>query len=298
VLTPVPGKNTVGFEIPNTERRVIRFGDLIQDPRFRSKKMMLPVALGVDTFGDPVVEDLAEMPHLLVAGTTGSGKTMFINTLIASLVCTNTAKRLRFVMVDPKMIELGAYSLLPHLACPVVTDIATEGADILVELVEEMESRYRRMGAVGAKNIRAFNEIIRSRRKTEFVRHEGRWEPLPYIVLLIDEFADLMLIIGKEAESAITRLAQKARSAGIHLVIATQRPSVRVVTGLIKANFTTRVAFRVLSGTDSRTILDQSGAETLLGKGDLIYQAAGGTQRLHAAFLEESEVSKMVGACA
>jgi len=297
VLSPVPGRNTVGFEIPNVERRVIRFGDLIEDPTFRSKGTILPLALGVDTFGTPVVADLAEMPHLLVAGTTGSGKSVFLNSLIASLVCTNTARQLRFVMVDPKMIELAAYGDLPHMACPVVTDAREEAQATLNELVDEMDSRFRRMGAVGAKNIQAFNEIIRTRRKTEFDCYEGRWQPLPYIVLVIDEFADLILVNGKDTEITITRLAQKARAAGIHLVIATQRPSVSVVTGLIKANFTTRVAFRVLSGTDSRTILDQQGAETLLGKGDLMFQSAGGLQRLHGAFLDDAEVSKMVRAC-
>ena len=297
VHSPVPGKNTVGFEIPNAERRTIRFGDLIEDPAFRSKDTILPLALGVDTFGNPVVADLAEMPHLLIAGTTGSGKSVFLTSLIASLVCANTARQLRFVMVDPKMIELAAYGDLPHMACPVVTDAREEAQATLNELVDEMESRFRRMGAVGAKNIHAFNEIIRTRRKTEFDDYEGRWQPLPYIVLVIDEFADLILVNGKDTEITITRLAQKARAAGIHLVIATQRPSVSVVTGLIKANFTTRVAFRVLSGTDSRTILDQTGAETLLGKGDLMFQSAGGLRRLHGAFLDDAEVSKMVRAC-
>jgi S-DNA-T family DNA segregation ATPase FtsK/SpoIIIE len=298
VHCPVPGKNTVGFEIPNAERRTIRFGDLIEDPSFRSRETILPLALGVDTFGNPVVADLAEMPHLLIAGTTGSGKSVFLNTLIASLVCTNSAKQLRFVMVDPKMIELAAYGDLPHMACPVVTDARDEAQATLNGLVDEMESRFRRMGAVGARNIQAFNEIVRTRRKTDFDDYEGRWQPLPYIVLVVDEFADLILVNGKDTEITITRLAQKARAAGIHLVIATQRPSVSVVTGLIKANFTTRVAFRVLSGTDSRTILDQTGAETLLGKGDLMFQSAGGLQRLHGAFLDDTEVSKMVRGCA
>jgi S-DNA-T family DNA segregation ATPase FtsK/SpoIIIE len=297
VHCPVPGKNTVGFEIPNAERRTIRFGDLIEDPTFRSRETILPLALGVDTFGNPVVADLAEMPHLLIAGTTGSGKSVFLNTLIASLVCSNSAKQLRFVMVDPKMIELAAYGDLPHMACPVVTDARDEAQATLNGLVEEMESRFRRMGAVGARNIQAFNEIVRTRRKTDFDDYEGRWQPLPYIVLVVDEFADLILVNGKDTEITITRLAQKARAAGIHLVIATQRPSVSVVTGLIKANFTTRVAFRVLSGTDSRTILDQTGAETLLGKGDLMFQSAAGLQRLHGAFLDDTEVSKMVRAC-
>ena len=297
VLAPIPGKNTVGFEVPNQERRVICFGDLVQHARFRSNELRLPIVMGVDTFGKPIVEDLAEMPHLLIAGTTGSGKSVFINTLIGSLICKTTAKELRLVMVDPKMIELAAYSDLPHLACPVITDVKKQGTLVLDSLVHEMETRYRRMGSIGARNIQAFNQTIRSHRKTEFPEHEGKWETLPYIVLLIDEFADLMLVIGKEAEGSITRLAQKARSAGIHLVVATQRPSANVVTGLIKANFSTRVAFRVLSGIDSRTILDQVGAETLLGKGDLLFQSVTGLQRLHAAFLEDEEVNAMVQAC-
>jgi hypothetical protein len=297
VFSPVPGKNTVGFEIPNPVRQTIRFGDLLGDPRFRAKDAILPIALGVDTFGKPVVADLADMPHLLIAGTTGAGKSVFLNSLVASLVYTNTAKRLRFVMVDPKMIELAGYGDLPHLACPVVTDARSEAQAILNALVDEMESRFRQMGAVGARNIQAFNDAIRFRRKGEFPAYEGKWQSLPYVVLIVDEFADLILLNGKETEAAITRLAQKARAAGIHLVIATQRPSVSVVTGLIKANFTTRVAFRVLSGTDSRTILDQGGAETLLGKGDLIFQSAGGSQRLHGALLDDVEVAEMVRAC-
>lgn len=298
VIPALPGKNTVGIEIPSEQRRVIRLGDVLKSAKFRSSEVILPVALGVDTFGEPVVEDLVQMPHLLIAGTTGSGKSVFINNLIAGLVCKNTAKEMRFVFIDPKMVELAAYKKLPHLACPVISDIKTDAKALLNRMVEEMEMRYESMLALETRNIEEFNETIRKRRRSEFANFNGKWQPLPYVVFLIDEFADMVFMLGKEAEELITRLAQKARAAGIHLVIATQRPSVDVVTGLIKANFPTRIAFRVQSGTDSRVILDQSGAETLLGKGDLLYQSAGTTQRLHAALTEDSEVRKLVKACA
>ena len=296
VLAPIPGKSTVGFEVPNAVRRTIGFGDLIDNDKFRSSKVTLPIAMGVDIFGKPVIEDLAEMPHLLVAGSTGSGKSVFMNTLIASLISRHNARDLRLIMIDPKMVEMAAYNPLPHMACPVVTDAAVDAKMKLDGLVEEMEDRYNRMRVVGAKNIKSYNEIIKSRRKSEFLSFEGRWAPMSYVVLIIDELADMMMVLGKEAEAPITRLAQKARAAGIHLVIATQRPSADVVTGLIKANFPTRVAFRVLSGIDSRTILDQSGAETLLGKGDMLYLSAGGLRRMHGAYLSDKEVNSMVAA--
>jgi S-DNA-T family DNA segregation ATPase FtsK/SpoIIIE len=196
------------------------------------------------------------------------------------------------------MVELAAYKNLPHLACPVISEVKTQAKAVLNRLVTEMENRYEMMLALETRNIQEFNETIRTRRRSEFADFDGKWQTLPYVVLLIDEFADLILMLGKPAEELITRLAQKARAAGIHLIIATQRPSVNVVTGLIKANFPTRIAFRVQSGVDSRTILDQVGAETLLGKGDMLYQSAGRLQRLHAALLEDSEVRKLVRACA
>ena len=298
VIPALPGKNTVGIEIPSEQRSIIRFGDVVKSARFRADELVLPVALGVDTFGSPVIEDLVQMPHLLLAGTTGSGKSVFINNLIAGLVCKNSAKEMRFVFIDPKMVELAAYKHLPHLACPVISDVKTQAKAVLNRLVAEMDNRYEMMLALEARNIQEFNETIRTRRRSEFARFNGKWQALPYVVFLIDEFADLILILGKPAEELITRLAQKARAAGIHLVIATQRPSVNVVTGLIKANFPTRIAFRVQSGVDSRTIIDAIGAETLLGKGDLLYQSAGRIQRLHAALLEDNEVRKLVKACA
>ena len=298
VIPALPGKNTVGIEIPSEQRSIIRFGDVVKSARFRTEALTLPVALGVDTFGNPVIEDLVHMPHLLVAGTTGSGKSVFIHNLIAGLVCKKSAKGMRFVFIDPKMVELAAYKNLPHLACPVISDVKTQAKAVLHRLVAEMENRYEMMLALEARNIQEFNATIRTRRRSEFADFNGKWQALPYVVFLIDEFADLILMLGRPAEELITRLAQKARAAGIHLVIATQRPSVNVVTGLIKANFPTRIAFRVQSGVDSRTILDQTGAETLLGKGDLLYQSAGKIQRLHAALLEDSEVRKLVKACA
>lgn len=299
VIAPIPGKDTVGFEVPNKadERALIGFCDLLAAKDFHNPKKRLPIAMGVDIFGHPIIEDLAEMPHLLVAGSTGSGKSVFMNTLIGSLVARHTAHSLRLVMIDPKMVELAAYNALPHLACPVITDAAKDGKQTLNQLVDEMERRYRSMRNVGAKSLETFNEIIRTRRKTEFIDYEGPWEPMPYIVLIIDEMADMMMTLGREAETPIARLAQKARAAGLHMVIATQRPSADIVTGLIKANFPTRVAFRVLSGIDSRTILDQVGAETLLGKGDMLYLASGGTRRIHGAYLSETEVQSMVKAC-
>lgn len=297
ILAPIPGKDVVGFEVPNAERRLIGFSDLIDDQAFRSRKMQLPIAMGVDIFGAPAIEDLAEMPHLLVAGSTGSGKSVFMNTLIASLITRHSAKDLRLVLIDPKMVEMAAYNSLPHLACPVVTDPENEAKGKLDSLVEEMDDRYKRMRALGAKNITSFNDIIRTRRRSEFMSYEGRWATMPYVVLIIDELADMMMVLGKQAEVPITRLAQKARAAGIHLVIATQRPSADVVTGLIKANFPTRVAFRVLSGIDSRTILDQSGAEGLLGKGDMLFLSSQGLRRMHGAYLADKEVAAMVKSC-
>jgi S-DNA-T family DNA segregation ATPase FtsK/SpoIIIE len=294
VIAPIPGKDTVGFEVPNAKRATIGFADLLMAPEFRSSKVRLPIAMGCDIFGKPVIQDLADMPHLLVAGSTGSGKSVFMNTLIGSLIARHSAQTLRFVMIDPKMVELAAYNSLPHMACPVITDPSVEALSVLNGLVNEMENRYRNMRSVGARNIDSFNDIIKTRKRSEFVDFEGRFAPMPYIVVIIDEMADMMMNLGKEAEAPIARLAQKARAAGIHMVIATQRPTADVVTGLIKANFPTRVAFRVLSGIDSRTILDQNGAEGLLGRGDMLFLSSAGPSRLHGAFLSESEVHAMV----
>lgn len=297
ILAPIPGKQVLGFEVPNKERRIIGFSDMAGHRNLKMQKVQLPIAMGLDAFGKVAIEDLAKMPHLLVAGSTGSGKSVFMNTLIGSLISRYTAKDLRFIMVDPKMVELAAYNDLPHMACPVITDPAGEAKEKLDALVSEMEERFDRMRKLGARNITSYNEIIKTKRKSDFPKFDGLWQPMPYIVLIIDELADMMMVLGKDAEIPITRLAQKARAAGIHLVIATQRPSAEVVTGLIKANFPTRVAFRVLSGTDSRTILDTSGAEALLGQGDMLFLDAKGLRRMHGAFLSDEEVQKMVKAC-
>jgi len=294
ILAPIPGKKVVGFEVPNAERRMIGFADLVAHRNLKSQKINLPVAMGVDTFGKVVIEDLTKMPHLLVAGSTGSGKSVFMNTLIGSLIARHSAKDLRFVMIDPKMVELAAYNDLPHMACPVITDPSTEAKEKLDALVAEMEDRFKKMSIVGARNVDGFNELVKKSKRSQYPKFTDKWQPMPYIVLIIDELADMMMVLGKDAEIPITRLAQKARAAGIHLVIATQRPSADVVTGLIKANFPTRVAFRVLSGTDSRTILDTSGAEGLIGQGDMLFLNAAGLRRMHGAFLSDNEVHQMV----
>jgi len=210
------------------------------------------------------------------------------------LIARHSAKDLRFVMIDPKMVELAAYNDLPHMACPVITDPSTEAKEKLDALVAEMEDRFKKMSIVGARNVDGFNELVKKSKRSQYPKFTDKWQPMPYIVLIIDELADMMMVLGKDAEIPITRLAQKARAAGIHLVIATQRPSADVVTGLIKANFPTRVAFRVLSGTDSRTILDTSGAEGLIGQGDMLFLNAAGLRRMHGAFLSDNEVHQMV----
>lgn len=296
ILAPIPGKKVIGFEVPNSERRMIGFADLVEHRDLKSSKVQLPVAMGMDAFGHVIIEDLAKMPHLLVAGSTGSGKSVFMNTLIGGLIARHSAKDLRFVMIDPKMVELAAYNDLPHMACPVITDPAGEAKDKLDALVSEMEDRFRKMQQLGARNLQGFNEIIRKGKRTDFPNFTDKWQTMPFIVLIIDELADMMMVLGKDAEIPITRLAQKARAAGIHLVIATQRPSADVVTGLIKANFPTRIAFRVLSGLDSRTILDTSGAEGLIGQGDMLFLNAAGLRRMHGAYLSDSEVHAMVKA--
>ncbi len=293
ILAPIPGKQVIGFEVPNAERSMIGFADLIDHDHFRSRKVELPVPIGLDTNGRPIIEDLAKMPHLLVAGSTGSGKSVFMNALIGGLICRYGAKDLRFIMIDPKMVELAAYNQIPHMAAPVVTDPVNDAKSKLEALVQEMEDRFNKMRMVGARNLQGFNDVIKNRRKSEFPEFKDKWQPMPFIVLIIDELADMMMTLGKEAEIPITRLAQKARAAGIHLVIATQRPSAEVVTGLIKANFPTRIAFRVLSALDSRTILDQQGAEKLLGQGDMLFLNAAGCRRIHGAYLNDAEVHAM-----
>ena len=315
VVEVIPGKSVVGLEIPNENRQLIAYSEIIHSQEFDKATSPLTLALGKDIGGHPVVADLAKMPHLLVAGTTGSGKSVGVNAMILSLLYKNTADTCRLIMIDPKMLELSVYDGIPHLLAPVVTDMK-DAANALRWCVAEMERRYQLMAALGVRNIAGFNKKLQEGRdkgepvKDPFYRPptdvlydessplppEPELEPLPYIVVVVDEFADMMMVVGKKVEELIARLAQKARAAGIHLILATQRPSVDVITGLIKANIPTRIAFQVSSKIDSRTILDQMGAESLLGHGDMLYLAPGTglPQRVHGAFVSDAEVHKVV----
>jgi S-DNA-T family DNA segregation ATPase FtsK/SpoIIIE len=288
----IPGKNAIGIELPNEEREMVFMRQVLASKDFADKKHLLPMALGVDIAGQPVVADLAKMPHLLVAGTTGSGKSVSVNTMICSLLMKYTPQDLRLIMVDPKMLELSMYDDIPHLLVPVVTN-PNKAAKALAWAVFEMERRYRLMSETRVRNIAGFNKVAAKNKKDGL---EGETaEHMPYIVILIDELADLMMVAGKEVEQSICRLAQKARAAGIHLILATQRPSVDVITGLIKANLPSRLAFQVSSKIDSRTILDQMGAEQLLGHGDALFSNLGrDIQRVHGAFIDDQEVMDMV----
>jgi DNA segregation ATPase FtsK/SpoIIIE, S-DNA-T family len=310
VVDVIPGKSVIGLEIPNTSREIVYLSEILRSEKYDSIKSPLALALGKDIGGRPVVVDLAKMPHLLVAGTTGSGKSVALNAMVLSLLYKATARNVRMIMIDPKMLELSVYEGIPHLLTPVVTDMK-EAANALRWCVAEMERRYKLMAAVGVRNLAGFNKKVKDAEESGrpipdplFKRPENTTEPvvvptldpLPYIVVVIDEFADMMMIVGKKVEELIARLAQKARAAGVHLVLATQRPSVDVITGLIKANIPTRIAFQVSSKIDSRTILDQSGAETLLGHGDMLYLPPGTAtpERVHGAFVGDDEVHKVV----
>ena len=299
VLTPIPGKTTVGIEVPNKNPQALALGNVINCVHKQKAKHPLPIALGKDVYNKTVIADISEMPHMLVAGTTGSGKSVFVNNLITSLLYTRSPKELRFIMVDPKMIELSPYNGIPHLLKPVITDV-TEAKDALKWAEAEMDKRYQQFADLGARNITSFNEKIKKTNKDSVQRAAKKdfdwpWQEMPYIVVIVDEMADLMLTQGKEVEIPITRIAQKARAAGIHLILATQRPSAEIVTGLIKTNFPTRIAFKVSSSIDSRTILDTAGAEKLLGKGDMLFMPNGKTvERIQSAFLSEEEVKKIV----
>ena len=296
ILTPIPGKMTVGIEVPNKSPYTVSFRQLVQ-PMQKSRKQ-LPLALGLDVYNHAIIEDLCDMPHLLVSGTTGSGKSVFINTAINSLLFNRSPKHLRFLMIDPKMIELNPYNRIPHLLYPVVTDL-TEAKDVLCWAEKEMDMRYQKFSDLHSRNIDSFNETIKKDSKKTAQRRVGKelkweWTELPYIVIVIDELADLMITQGKLVELPITRIAQKARACGIHMIMATQRPSAEIVTGLIKVNFPTRIAFKVSSSIDSRTILDATGAEKLLGNGDLLFMKQGGhIDRLQGCFLSEKEVKKV-----
>ncbi len=278
-IYPISGKATIGIEVPNRVRATVYLKDIISAENFDKSSSYLTLALGKDIFGNPVITDLAKMPHLLVAGTTGSGKSVFMNSIIISLLYKTTPDEVKMLMVDPKLLELSAYSEIPHLIAPVITN-PKEASDALKKIVFEMERRYRLLAEKGARNIENYN------------RQMPVSERLPYIVVFIDELADLMLTAPADVENAITRLAQMARASGIHLILATQRPSVDVITGLIKANFPARISFQVTSKIDSRTILDSQGAEQLLGKGDMLFMLPGvKTVRIHGAYVSETEVN-------
>ena len=310
VVDVIPGKSVIGLEIPNSNRETVYLSEILRSEKYDGVKSPVALALGKDIGGRAVVVDLAKMPHLLVAGTTGSGKSVALNAMVLSLLYKATARDVRMIMIDPKMLELSVYEGIPHLLAPVVTDMK-EAANALRWCVAEMERRYKLMAAVGVRNLAGFNKKVRDAIDSGkpladplFKAPENTTEPvivptlepLPYVVVIIDEFADMMMIVGKKVEELIARLAQKARAAGVHLILATQRPSVDVITGLIKANIPTRIAFQVSSKIDSRTILDQSGAETLLGHGDMLYLPPGTAtpERVHGAFVSDEEVHKVV----
>ena len=304
VVETIPGKTTMGLEIPNTKRQVVYLSEVLASQTYADVPSPLAIALGKDISGVPVCADLAKMPHLLVAGTTGSGKSVAINAMILSLLYKSTPNEVRMILVDPKMLELSVYEGIPHLLAPVVTEMP-KAAHALNWCVGEMDRRYRLMSALGVRNLSGFNTKIRQAAKTNkkidnpFSLNPEEPEPLqelPLIVVVIDELADLIMVVGKKIEELIARLAQKARAAGIHLILATQRPSVDVITGLIKANIPTRIAFQVSSRVDSRTILDQMGAEQLLGQGDMLYlpPGIGYPQRVHGAFVDDQEVHRVV----
>lgn len=308
----IPGRNALGIELPNENRQTVYLREILESKTYKRSGGALSVSLGKNIGGDPVVADLAKMPHLLVAGTTGSGKSVGVNAMIMSLLYKMTPEQCKFIMVDPKMLELSVYNDIPHLLTPVVTD-PKKAVVALKWAVHEMESRYVNMSKLGVRNIEGYNAKLISMKKsgeaftrqvnTGFDPETGapiyetqtvNLEPIPYIVIIVDEMADLMLVAGKEIEIAVQRLAQMARAAGIHLIMATQRPSVDVITGTIKANFPTRISFQVSSKFDSRTILGEQGAEQLLGQGDMLYMASGGrTVRIHCPFVSDEEVEKV-----
>lgn len=309
VVEVIPGKTTVGIEIPNEDRQIVRFSEVLSSAPYDDAKSPVTLALGHDIGGKPVIADLAKMPHLLVAGTTGSGKSVGVNAMILSILFKSTPEEARLIMIDPKMLELSIYEGIPHLLCPVVTDMK-EAANALRWSVAEMERRYKLMAAMGVRNLAGFNRKIKEAEEAGTPLHDPLYkresmddEPpylksLPTIVVVVDEFADMMMLVGKKVEELIARIAQKARAAGIHLILATQRPSVDVITGLIKANIPTRMAFQVSSKIDSRTILDQGGAEQLLGHGDMLYlpPGTGLPIRVHGAFVSDDEVHRVVEA--
>jgi S-DNA-T family DNA segregation ATPase FtsK/SpoIIIE len=304
VIETIPGKNYMALELPNAKRQSIKLSEILGSQAYNEAKSQLTLGLGKDIVGNPVVADLAKMPHVLVAGTTGSGKSVGINSMILSLLYKAEARDVRLLMIDPKMLEMSVYEGIPHLLAPVVTDMRQAGNG-LTWCVAEMERRYKLMSKLGVRNLAGYNhKIDEAKAREQFIYNPFSLTPespeplerLPYIVVVIDELADLMMVVGKKIEELIARLAQKARAAGIHLILATQRPSVDVITGLIKANIPTRISFQVSSKIDSRTILDQMGAEALLGMGDMLYMASGTglPVRVHGAFVSDDEVHRVV----
>ena len=316
VVEVIPGKSVMGIEIPNEHREMVRLSEVLSSEVYEQAKSPLTLALGNDISGTPMVADLAKMPHLLVAGTTGSGKSVGINVMLLSLLYKSGPEDVRLILVDPKMLELSVYEGIPHLLTPVITDMK-DAARGLRWCVGEMERRYKLMAALGVRNLSGYNKKVADAAAAGNPIPNPLWQPdenaslfaeegevplapmlekLPYIVVVIDEFADMMMIVGKKVEQLIARIAQKARAAGIHLILATQRPSVDVITGLIKANVPSRIAFQVSSKIDSRTILDQGGAEQLLGHGDMLYLPPGTSVpiRVHGAFVDDHEVHKVV----
>ncbi len=278
-IATIPGSNTIGIELPKPHRENVFLSEIISDPNYKKKDIKLPIALGKSISGLPITGDLSSMPHLLIAGTTGSGKSVCINTIILSLLYKHSPEKCKFILIDPKMLELSTYEGIPHLLCPVITE-AKRAASVLGWVVKEMENRYKLMTRVGVRNIDGYNE-----------KHKIS---MPYIVVIVDEMSDLMLVAGKDIENYIQKLSQMARAAGIHIIMATQRPSVDVITGTIKANFPTRISFQVTSKIDSRTILGEQGAEQLLGKGDMLYMtSANRMTRIHAPFVSEGEIEKI-----
>ena len=278
-ISTIPGKNTIGIELPKSTRENVYLSEIISGSNFKNKDIKLPIALGKDISGAPITGDLSSMPHLLIAGTTGSGKSICINTIILSLLYRHTPEKCKFILIDPKMLELSTYEGIPHLLCPVITE-AKKAASVLGWVVKEMESRYKLMTKEGVRNIDGYN-----------YKHKLL---MPYIVVIVDEMSDLMLVAGKEIENYVQKLSQMARAAGIHIIMATQRPSVDVITGTIKANFPTRISFQVASKIDSRTIIDEQGAEQLLGKGDMLYKSsANKIVRIHAPYVSENEIEKI-----
>jgi S-DNA-T family DNA segregation ATPase FtsK/SpoIIIE len=304
VVAPIPGKAVVGIEIPNKRRETVRLRELLDAEEFQSSSSKLTLALGKDILGKPVATDLALIPHLLIAGATGSGKSVGLNSMICSLLFRATPVEVKMIMIDPKMLELSIYDGVPHLLIPVVTN-PKKAAVALRRVVEEMERRYQLLAAKGVRSIAQYNDMI-EKHAGEHVAFSAEDDPvddlvlppekLPYLVVIIDELSDLMMVSSREVEDSLTRIAQMARAAGIHLIVATQRPSVDVLTGVIKANFPARVSFQVSSKTDSRTILDANGAEKLLGRGDMLFLAPGTSksQRIHGAYVSEDEIHRLV----